>query len=355
MSLMAKLAAASTIKGADTLDKSVIYNSAQPVITSVPTLNIALSGKMGSGLLPGLLMLAAPSKHFKSAFMLFLASQYLKTHKDGVILFYDSEFGTPQSYFDSFGIAQDRVFHSPISSIEQFRTDLSNQLENIGPKDNVFIMVDSIGNLASKKEIEDAQGGNDKADFTRAKVLKSTFRIATPYLKINKIPMVVINHVYDEIAMFPRKIVSGGTGAYYSADDIWIIGRRQQKDTKRGVFGYEFVINIEKSRTVQEKSQFIIEVSYDKGINKWSGLFDIALTTGHLTKVGKGAYNFVDPETGEVLFDNDGKNYSENDVKAAGDIWKQIISQTSFAKDAETLYKMGETPLILDEEAAPVD
>ncbi len=333
------------------IGESTVYGKRESVTTPVPGLNVALSGKLDGGFTPGLLMLAAPSKHFKSAFMLFLASQFLKKYEDGYVLFYDNEFGTPEEYFGSFDVDTSRVIHTPITSVEQFRTDISNQLEGLTAKDNVFIMVDSIGNLASTKEIEDAKSGSDKADMTRAKVLKSTFRIITPHLNIKHIPMVVVNHVYEELALFPKKVVSGGTGAYYSADDIWIIGRRQTTNSQRKVLGYEFIINIEKSRYVAEKSQFAISVKFDGGINRWSGLFEMALEGKYLAKIKKGVYQQCDPETGEVS----GPEMSEAKLSTNKEFWVNLITKTKFPSYVKERYAHGNGPILLDEEVMPVD
>jgi RecA/RadA recombinase len=276
MSLIEKLTKSSTIKMTSPLLDSKVYGKKEMATTPVPMVNVALSGRVDGGLVPGLLMLAGPSKHFKSAFALMMAAAYQKKHDDAVVLFYDSEFGTPQAYFESFGIDLNRVIHTPITNIEELKFDIAQQLENIEKKDNVVIVIDSIGNLASKKEVDDALDGKSVADMTRAKQLKSLFRIVTPHLNLKDIPLVCVNHTYKEIGMFPKDIVSGGTGSYYSADAIWIIGRQQEKDGTE-VAGYHFVINIEKSRHVREKSKIPITVTFEGGIKKWSGMMDIAM------------------------------------------------------------------------------
>jgi hypothetical protein len=134
-----------------------VFGKKDMIPTSVPMINVALSGRVDGGLLPGLLMLAGPSKHFKSAFALLMAAAYQKKYPDGIVLFYDSEFGTPQAYFESFDIDMARVIHTPITNVEELKFDIVKQLEAIEKKDNVIIVLDSIGNLASKKEVEDAQ------------------------------------------------------------------------------------------------------------------------------------------------------------------------------------------------------
>jgi RecA/RadA recombinase len=173
-------------------------------------INVALGGSIDAGLTSGLTVLAGPSKHFKTSFALLMASAYLKKHSDACLMFYDSEFGSPQSYFESFGIDTKRVLHIPIKNIEELKFDIVNQLEQMERKDKVIIVIDSVGNLASKKELEDAMNEKSVADMTRAKALKGLFRMVTPYLTMKNICLLAINHTYLEIGLFPKSIVSGG-------------------------------------------------------------------------------------------------------------------------------------------------
>ena len=251
MSIMDKLKKNSKSDFTSILSDSKFFNEKDMVPTSVPMINVALSGSMDGGITPGLTVLAGPSKHFKTSFALIMASAYLKKYDDAVLLFYDSEFGSPQSYFETFGIDTNRVLHTPIVDVERLKFDLVGQLEQIERKDKVIIVIDSIGNLASKKELEDALNEKSVADMSRAKALKGLFRMVTPYLTMKNIPLLAVNHTYQEIGLFPKSIVSGGTGIYYSADNIWILGRRQNKKGTE-VTGYDFVINVEKSRFVKE-------------------------------------------------------------------------------------------------------
>lgn len=197
MSILDKLKKSSTIKHTSSLETSTFLDIPYEISTIVVAINIALGGAIDTGLHPGLLQIAGPSKHFKTNLALILASAFLKKFKDGIILFYDSEFGASKKYFKSAGIDPERVLHTPIKNVEELKFDLIKQLEEISPKDNVFILVDSIGNLASKKEVEDAKDGKSVADMSRAKSIKSLWRIVTPYLTLNSIPLVAINHTYN--------------------------------------------------------------------------------------------------------------------------------------------------------------
>jgi len=334
MSILDKIKKNSSIKESSILAKSKFFTDKDMIPTAVPIINVALSGKLDGGLTPGLTMWAGPSKHFKTAFSLLMAKSYLDKYENAALLFYDSEFGTPQSYFDSFGIDTNRVLHTPLTDIEQLKFDVMQQLTQLERGDRLIIVIDSIGNLASKKEVEDALEGKSVADMSRAKQVKSLFRMVTPHLTMKDIPMVVVNHTYKEIGMFPKDIVGGGTGSYYSADNIFIIGRQQEKEGTE-IIGYNFIINVEKSRYVKEKSKIPVSVSFDGGISTWSGLLDLAIESKHVVKPSNGWYSKVDKDTGEV----EEKKYRIKDTDTK-EFWMPILKQKSFREFIENKYRV---------------
>ena len=340
MSLLDKLKKNSKIEGADVLSDSNLYSTKDVCQTSVPMINVALSGSIDGGLTSGLTVLAGPSKHFKTSFGLLMAAAYLKKHEDAVLLFYDSEFGSPQAYFEAFGIDTDRVLHTPVPNVEQLKFDLVGQLEQIERGDKVVIMIDSVGNLASKKELEDALSEKSVADMSRAKALKGLFRMVTPYLTMKNVPLLAVNHTYQEIGLFPKAVVSGGTGIMYSADNVWIIGRQQEKDGSQ-VKGYNFVINVEKSRFVKEKSKIPISVTWEGGIEKWSGLTDVGLELGYVRKPKVGWYQAVNPATGEELTSN--KRMKDT---LTAEFWTEVFANTDFANAIKEHYSVGHVAMI---------
>jgi len=335
MSIMDKLKKNSKVKETSILSESKFFNEKDMVTTDVPMINVALSGSVDGGLAPGLTVLAGPSKHFKTSFGLIMASAYLKKYADAVLLFYDSEFGSPQSYFEQFDIDTSRVLHTPITNVEELKFDLIGQLEELDRKDKVVIVIDSIGNLASKKEMEDAINEKSVADMSRAKALKGLFRMTTPYLNMKDIPLIAVNHTYQEMGLFPKAIVSGGTGIYYSADNIWILGRQQDK-VGTEIKGYHFVINVEKSRYVREKSKIPISVSWEGGVQKWSGLLDVALEGKYVAKPSNGWYCRVSRETGELL---EPKVREKQTLEE--EFWLPILEETDFKDFLNKKYSIG--------------
>lgn len=335
-SLLSKLKKNSKIDQTEVLDKSELFNDKDIISTDIPMLNVALSGSLDGGLTSGLTVLAGPSKHFKSSYSLIMASAYLKKYADAVMLFYDSEFGSPEQYFKTFGIDPARVLHTPVTNVEELKFDLVNQLNGLDRGEKVIVVIDSIGNLASKKEVEDAMNEKSVADMSRAKALKGLFRMVTPYLTLKNIPLVAINHSYKTIEMYSKDVMSGGTGIYYSANAVWMIGRQQDKDDD-GLHGYHFVINIDKSRFVKEKSKIPISVSFYGGIQKYSGLLEIALLGGFVTKPSAGWYQRKGDEA----------KYREKDTYTS-EFWDKILADKSFAEFVKKHYTVGYRSLLDD-------
>jgi hypothetical protein len=208
--LIEKLMKNTTLKDTEILSKSDVFLPKKFYDTKIPILNLALSGSVDGGLFAGVTIIAGPSKHFKSKIALTMLNGFLSDNDNGVGLVYDNEFGTPKEYFDASDIDKDRVVHSPIMNIEELKFDIIKQVSNISKRDEVAILIDSLGNMASKKELEDALKENSAMDMTRAKALKSVFRMITPYLHMRDIPLIGINHTYQTQETYSKAVVSGG-------------------------------------------------------------------------------------------------------------------------------------------------
>ena len=323
MSLLEKMKKVGSIKTTELLSESTFFNKKEGVQTEVPIINLALSGQVDGGLVSGLTFLAGPSKHFKSLLGLVLVKAYMNKHPDAVCLFYDSEFGITPDYIKTNGIDTERVLHIPIEHLEQLKFDISKRLEAIERGDKVIIFIDSVGNLASKKEVEDALDEKSVADMSRARVMKSLWRIVTPHLTTKDIPCIAVNHTYQTMEMFSKSVMSGGTGGMYSANQVFIIGKSQEKDGT-DLVGWNFTINIEKSRFVREKSKFPFLVTFEGGIQKYSGLMDIALEGGFVTKPSNGWFAKVNRETGEI---GDKKRMADT---LNGEFWDSILTNAEF-------------------------
>jgi RecA/RadA recombinase len=328
MNLMEKLKKAGSIKSAEILSESAFFNIKDVITTELPVLNIAFSGSINGGLVPGLTILAGQSKSFKTLLGLYCMKAYMNKYPDSVCLFYDSEFGVTPEYLKINGIDTSRVIHIPIEHIEQLKFDIVKRLEEIVRGDKVFIFVDSLGALASKKEAEDALDEKSVADMSRAKAIRSLLRIITPHLTMKDIPCIIVNHVYQTMELYSKVVIPGGTAVTYSANQIFVITKSQEKDGTN-LIGFNFTINIEKSRFTREKSKLTFTVMYDQGIQKYSGLLEMALDGGFVVKPSNGWYQKKDETTKYRLKDTNTKEF-----------WQSIIESEEFNDYIEKKYRI---------------
>jgi len=341
--LIKKLIKNSNSDTTSVLSESNVFNNITITRTRVPILNLVLSAKFQGGLTSGLTLIAGPSKHFKSNLGLVAVASYLNADPEAVCLFYDSEKGVTKSYLKSMGVDPDRVIYTRITTVEQLRNDVVSQLDKLERGDKVIIFVDSVGNTASKKEMADALSDNDKQDMTRAKALKGMFRMVTPYLTDIDIPMVCICHTYDTQEMYSKKVISGGTGLMYSADTAIILGKQQVKEGTE-VAGYDFIMNVEKSRFVKEKSKFPLRVTYEGGISMYSGLIELAMDLGFVITPTKGwrSRSFLNAETGEMVPEE--KKWREADTNCV-EFWKPLFKHQAFNDAVEAKYKIPDSEM----------
>jgi RecA/RadA recombinase len=326
--LLDKLMKAGSVKNSDILSESSFFVMKDCIPTELPILNIAFSGSIDGGLVPGLTIIAGQSKSYKTLLSLYCMKAYFDKYPDSIALLYDSEFGITPEYLEMNGIDSSRIIHIPIEHIEQLKFDIVKRLSEIQRGDKVFTMIDSIGSLSSKKEVDDANDEKSVADMTRAKSIRSLLRIITPHLTMKDIPCLAINHTYQTMEMFSKAVVGGGTSVMYSANQVFIISRSQEKDGT-DLVGYNFTINIEKSRFVKEKSKLTFQVKFNEGINKYSGLMDIALASGHVIKPKNGWYQVAGIE----------KNYRLADTNNP-EFWDQVLQSESFKDYIEYTYKL---------------
>ena len=329
MSLMDKLIKSGTVKTSALLSESIYFTDKDIVTTNLPILNIAFSGAVDGGLVPGLTVFAGASKSFKTLLGLYCMKAYFNKYPDAVALFYDSEFGVTPEYLTSNGIDTNKVIHIPIEHIEQLKFDIVKRLEQIERGDHVFIMIDSLGALSSKKEIDDANDEKSVSDMTRAKSIRSLNRIITPHLTMKDLPCIVVNHIYQTMELYSKSVISGGTSIIYSANQAFIISRSQEKDGTE-VVGWNFTINVEKSRFVREKSKLTFMVNYEEGINKWSGLMDLALEFNFVIKPSNGWYSIVGQED---------KKYRLADTMNEA-FWKPILDDEKFRQAVKAKFQL---------------
>lgn len=331
--LVSKILKASNINLASIYSESELINATEDFApTDIPMLNVALSGKWEGGVPSGITVLAGPSKMGKTFIGLMFVKAYLQKYPDSVCVFLDSEFGAGKNYFSRLEIDTDRVIHIPLTNIEEAKFSVTSIFENLSRGEHVITFFDSIGNIASKKEREDAIDGKSVQDMSRAKQLKSFFRIITPYVNLLNLPFIAINHTYQSTDFIPQTMMSGGSGALYVANNVLFMSKSKERDGK-DLTGFTFKLKAEKSRFIREGSVFNMNVSFEEGIDKYSDLFDFALESGYIVSPSKGYYQKAEKYS-------DPKKYRKSDFERNDETWQDIISDSEFIKAYEAKYAM---------------
>jgi hypothetical protein len=158
----------------------------------------------------------------------------------------------------------------------------------------------------------------------------------TPELYLKNIPLIAINHTYQTQEMFSKTVVSGGQGAIYSSDSIFVIGKNQLKESEE-ITGSKFIITIEKSRFVKERSKLPITVRWGSGIAKWSGFEDLAEEWGVITKcrVGRSlGYQYDSIKDGVI-------QSKATDIDSDDAFWTRVLEETDLKERIEREYKIG--------------
>jgi len=245
--------------------------------------NALLSGSIYGGLPANkITALAGESATGKTFFLMGMVKNFLDANPESGVVYFESESAITKQMVIDRGIDPNRMVMIPVTTVQEFRTQALKVLDRYMQQDvdvrrPMFLCLDSLGMLSTTKEVEDTSDGKETRDMTRAQVLKAAFRVLTLKLGKAKVPMVVTNHTYDVVgSMFPTKEMGGGSGLKYAASSIIYLSKKKEKD------GTEIIGNIvhcknHKSRLTKENKMVDVRLTYNKGLDKYYGLLDLAL------------------------------------------------------------------------------
>ena len=252
--------------------------------TGAYILNAALSGTIKGGIPNNkVLCFAGESATGKTFFALGVVKLFLTDNPSGGVFYFDTEAAVTKDMMEERGVDTSRVIISEPESVQQFRHNAIQILDNYIKSDNkppMLMVLDSLGQLSTSKELEDTAEGKETRDMTRAQVLKATFRVLTLKLAKAKVPLIVTNHVYEVVGSYiPTKEMSGGSGLKYTASQIVFLSKKKDKDGK-DVVGNIIKCKMVKSRFTKENKEVEVKLTYDKGLDRYYGLLDLALKYG---------------------------------------------------------------------------
>jgi hypothetical protein len=74
-------------------------------------------------------------------------------------------------------------------------------------------------------------------------------------------------------------------------------------------------MSVFKSRYIKEKSRLSMLLRFEGGFDQFSGIVDLAIDAGLIIKPSNGYYQFVDADSGELLYD--AKKFRLKDIQNA--------------------------------------
>lgn len=312
-----KLFSLKTVEEGTINDVKVYHDSGSYV------LNLVLSGDMFGGYTGNrITAIAGDSGTGKTFLVLAAAKEFLNNNKKGTVIYFDTEGATDAEQISGLGIDTSRFEHQGVRFIEEISRMLliiAEEQKALSEKERqaepLLIIIDSIGNISTSKEVNDLSEGNDKVDMTKAKKLNAMFRAVSVPLTEAGLCTIFTNHVYDTQDMYSQKVMKGGSGLMFLASTILFLAKKKDKE------GTEVVGNIiralaKKARKAKMDAVVNTYISYKTGLNKHFGLLELAETVGIVKRVGN-RYEFPDGE----------KYYLKDVLKNPDSIWTKSILQ----------------------------
>lgn len=276
---------------AQSADKGVVAGDVEGFVdTGSYSLNILISGRAYGGYPIGRVTgLAGDPAAGKSFACLTAAKEFLESNENSAVFYFESEGAVTKDTIESFGIDTKRFYVVPVSTVQEFRTCavkiLDGYIESGKDRPPMLFILDSLGMLSTTKEMEDTAAGSETKDMTRNQIIKATFRVLTLKMAMAKVAMIATTHTYASMDMYSPKEVSGGSGLKFAASTIVMLNKRKEKDGK-DIIGNNIRAVAMKSRMTKEFSQIETIINYQKGLDKYYGLLDIAEQLGIFKKDG---------------------------------------------------------------------
>jgi RecA/RadA recombinase len=315
------------------------------ISTGVYLVDAAMSGRLlNGGIATNRISVFAGESGAGKSFMCFSCAKHAQKAGYSVI-YIDTENAIDLEDLPKYGVD---------NSIDKFRLVRSNKVEDVNilltqlvddlkeqklagyelPK--LLIVIDSLGQMASNKEKSDLLKGDIKQDMTKAKALGSLFRSINTDLGYLDIPLLVANHTYLTMDLFPKSVMKGGNGLLYSASVIGMMSKSQLKtgeedDMDLGASGISVLFKTQKSRLAKPK-KIRFDISFAHGMNPYTGL-DAFCRPEYMEQIGiaKGKME-VDKKTGEMTFTPGGNRWYVNHLNKSVTT-KQLFTQEVFTQE----------------------
>lgn len=272
---------------AGTADGDLVGETTGFVDTGSYIFNALLSGGIYDGLPANkITALAGEPSSGKTFFTLGICKTFQEIEKQAGIIYFETEGAITKEMLSERGIDPKRFVLIPVSTVQEFRNQATKIIDNVDKvpleaRHPILIVLDSLGNLSTEKEVKDIVEGNDVRDMTRAQLIRGAFRVLALRLAKLNMPMIVTNHTYSVIGAYvPTREMGGGSGLKYAASTIVYLSKSKDKDGDKNVVGNIVKATLQKSRFTREFLKAEIKLSYETGLDRYYGLIDVACDAG---------------------------------------------------------------------------
>ncbi len=303
------------------LNENALSNVTSWIDTGSYALNAIISGSLFKGVPVGRITgFYGPQATGKTTILTKIMSNALKAGFRPI--YFDTESALDTSMAQNFGCDVSKIKHVPIETVEDLKNQLLAFLSKLIEKNlkkRACVFIDSIGNLSTKKEFTDAENEHNAQDMgLKAKLVSSLLRNITYKCAKAEVPVVFVNHVYEDPGAFTKSMIKKQPGGlkplFISSVLVQLSGSMDKVDDSKGetsvlsskVAGTYLRAFTTKNRFVPPFIETSIYLNYKTGLNKYSGLVDLAEKYNILTKSG---HSYVC--NGEIL---GGFNDLENNV-----------------------------------------
>lgn len=309
------------------------------------SLNALISGSIYKGLPANkITALAGEEATGKTFFALGIVKHFLDQSEDAIVIIFETEGSITAEILTERKIDPERVLVVPVDTVQQFKTQALRVVRDHLAKSEkdrppLLLVLDSLGMLSTSKEMNDSESGKEVKDMTRTAEIKAAFRVLTSPLSKAKVPFIVTNHVYQTMGMFPTKEMGGGGGLKYAANNIIALSKSKDKDSDGNLVGAIIRCKNLKSRLTKEGTEAFVQLSFEKGLNRFYGLTEIAVEHGIFKKVS----TKIQVSDGSTVFE---KAINRNPEKF---FTKEVLDQIDAACRKEYCYGAADPEEVVEE------
>jgi RecA/RadA recombinase len=188
--------------------------------------------------------------------------------------------------------------------------DANNKELPYAEQQKMLIVVDSVGMLITPNQERQFMEGDQKGDLgLKAKQVSNMMRVIQAKIASKPIGVVFTNHVYASQDQYTPDVIPGGKMLEFATSVIVQMNKLLLKKNAMGdsiveegsaAAGIRSSCVVRKSRYAKPFEKVQVYIPYDTGMNRYSGMFDLAEKKGLLTKSGNW-YSYTSFETGEVI------------------------------------------------------